>query len=614
MTPSGAGRLRRARDRAPSAAFFVAQRLKNVAARVQGSDQRAPRLLAQRRRPLRRHARDLPAQGDRRRRRSRSSTPTATRCASCSAGATWPRASARAPEVGRAHRRRHARRPTARYRYPHHAPHEGRSVRARELGPARHARRRARGSPRSARATGSGPSCFRTNGGDAVVHLHDARAPARRPAVQDRARARRGWCSRTTRSDGAKVVDVGRHRRRAGARSRRRPTSSSIETRDEAGNLGTVAAADRARPAGAQLRRAAPRARRHHGPLPRRAPAQRGHAGGRPGRVLRRRAAQAVDLVGAPRRVGRGDAEPPQDLGAACACTPRAASRASTSTRAHARRTPRTVPVRGPERQAPPRPRRAAGHDLAGAQPASTTTATACPNLLDRRRRGQALPRLRGRRRCPRTSPTRDAPLLAWLDRERPPLRHHDRRGARRRRAARGWRTTAASSSPATRAGCRARCSSACAATCAAAGRVASFGVDSLRRQVSLTAPRADGRPDAAGDDGHLRRAPAPAARLAKPTNLVTANDDIDFFRGTSGRLRPLLARRRRPTLAAARPRPARSPRTRRPGGRSSSRRAWARGSSSASALPELPSHLSARANDPNTTALMDRTWTLLSR
>ena len=229
------------------------------------------------------------------------------------------------------------------------------------------------------------------------------------------------------------------------------------------------------------------------------------------------------------------------------------------------------------------------------------------------RRRGQAVPRLRGRR--PARGLRRPATRRCWpgwtaaatATTSRPTSRSPPA-------AARGWRTTAASSSPPTRAGCRAALQQRLRRYVRGGGRVASFGVDSLRRQVSLT-PRGrmvDPTPPATTDVFGV--AAAPALRLRKPTNLVEANDDIDFFGGDAGRLRRPSRSSRRPSSPRRGRAPARSPRTRRPGARSSPPSARARGSSCASALPELPSHLGARANDPNTVALLDRTWTLLSR
>ena len=384
------------------------------------------------------------------------------------------------------------------------------------------------------------------------------------PPVQDRPGADARWCSRTKLAATAPRSGAGTARTPSG-----RPVSPgtylvAIETRDQAGNRGLSPPLNRrglpATSYGAKLP--------GHGGITVRylgvRPPNVADARGRPGRVLRRRAAQAVDLVGAPRRVDRRDAQPPQDLGARAPARARAASPASTSCRCAPPRAPRRCPfaVQSAKR-----------HRVLVVLPVMTwqgrnsldDDGDGLPNLLDRGV-GAKLFRVYAGDGLPAGFADRDAPLLAWLDRRghrydittdvalaagRGP-RLEDHQGvilpsdvrwlprALQQRLRRYVRD---------------------------GGRVATFGIDSLRRQVTLTAPRADGRPDAARDDRRLRRAPAPAERAAEAdATSSTANDDIDFFARHGGRLRPLLARPGG-RLTARRGRwPARSPRTRQTG------------------------------------------------
>jgi flagellar hook assembly protein FlgD len=144
-------------------------------------------------------------------------------------------------------------------------------------------------------------------------------------------------------------------------------------------------------------------------------------------------------------------------------------------------------------------------------------------------------------------------------------------------------------------------------------GRVASFGVDSLRRQVSLTGRgrMVDPTPPATTDvfGARLR----PLVRLPKPTNLVTANDDIDFFLGTAGAFGPfsLVQEAELSANEAEASAVTEDPQTGRP---VIAAQREGKGLVIRFGAPELPAHLSARAGDLNTTALLDRTWTLLSR
>ena len=365
-----------------------------------------------------------------------------------------------------------------------------------------------------------------------------ARAQARRPAVQDRARARRAWCSRTSSlQDGAKVWTWN------GQTPSGRPVSPgtylvSIETRDEAGNRGLSPPLNRrglpATSYGAKLPGHGGITVRYLGVRPPNVATPRG----RPGRVLRRRAAQAVDVVGAPRRVGRGDPQPPQDLGARAPARSGARVGRLPACRCARPRTPRSVPfaVQSAKR-----------HRVLVVLPVMTwqgrnsldDDGDGLPNLLDARRRGQALPRLRRRRAARRTSPRatrrcwRGWTAAATATTSPPTWRSPPT-------AARGWRTTAASSCTSDARWLPRALQQRLRRYVRGGGRVASFGVDSLRRQVSLTRPRADGRSHAARDDGRLRRAAAPAACAcpSRPTSS-TASDDIDFFGGTPGAFGP---------------------------------------------------------------------------
>ena len=104
-----------------------------------------------------------------------------------------------------------------------------------------------------------------------------------------------------------------------------------------------------------------------------------------------------------------------------------------------------------------------------------------------------------------------------------------------------------------------------------------------------------------------------PLVRLPKPTNLVTANDDIDFFLGTAGAFGPfsLVQEAELSANEAEASAVTEDPQTGRP---VIAAQREGKGLVIRFGAPELPSHLSARAGDPNTTALLDRTWTLLSR
>ena len=233
------------------------------------------------------------------------------------------------------------------------------------------------------------------------------------------------------------------------------------------------------------------------------------------------------------------------------------------------------------------------------------------PNLLDNGV-GAKLFRVYAGDGLPADFATRDAPLLAWLDRRghrydvttdvalaanRGP-RLEDHRGVILTSDAR-WLPRALQQ--------RLR------RYVRGGGRVASFGVDSLRRQVSLTGRgrMVDPTPAATTDVFGTRL--RPLARLPKPTHLVTANDDIDFFLGTAGAFGPfsLVQEAELSANEAEASAVTEDPQTGRP---VIAAQREGKGLVIRFGAPELPSHLSARAGDLNTTALLDRTWTLLSR
>lgn len=144
-------------------------------------------------------------------------------------------------------------------------------------------------------------------------------------------------------------------------------------------------------------------------------------------------------------------------------------------------------------------------------------------------------------------------------------------------------------------------------------GTLASFGIDSLRRQVALTDQLlADPTPAATTDalGARLRG----VRRLAAPATLVNVTDspDVDLFQGTAGafagfstvqELEPtpdVLASATiedppsdRPVIAASR---------------------LGSGLVLRYPLPELPAKLSPSSSDPQALGLLERAWTLLSR
>jgi N,N-dimethylformamidase beta subunit-like protein len=233
------------------------------------------------------------------------------------------------------------------------------------------------------------------------------------------------------------------------------------------------------------------------------------------------------------------------------------------------------------------------------------------PNVLDRGV-GAKLFRVYAGDGLPQDFATRDAPLLAWLDR-----RHHRydvttdvALAAGRRPRLEDYRGVILPSD--TRWLPRSLLQR-LRRYVRNGGKVATFGVDSLQRQVTLTrrGRMIDPTPPATTDVFGVRL--RPLTRLPKPTNLITANDDIDFFLGTAGAFGPfsvvqeseLTEEQAEATAVTETPQTGRAV---------IAAQRVGKGLVMRFPVPELPSHLSGRANDPNTTALLDRTWTLLSR
>jgi hypothetical protein len=142
-------------------------------------------------------------------------------------------------------------------------------------------------------------------------------------------------------------------------------------------------------------------------------------------------------------------------------------------------------------------------------------------------------------------------------------------------------------------------------------GTLLSLGLDSLRRQVDLS-PRGrlvDPTPAAAADLFGGRE--APVQRAPAPVTLTEAADGIELFAGTDGQfpgwrtLEPLAAAGTQSRLVSS---------AVTEGGRAAiSAVRFGRGLVLRYGLPELPTRLTLDETD-STTALMARTWTLLSR
>jgi len=142
-------------------------------------------------------------------------------------------------------------------------------------------------------------------------------------------------------------------------------------------------------------------------------------------------------------------------------------------------------------------------------------------------------------------------------------------------------------------------------------GALATFGIDSLRRQVTMSpnGRLVDPTPPATTDllGARLHE----AETLPAPSNVVVKNDEIQLFEGTAGAFGPFTSIQEADSLGAE---PLASAVTEDPPSSlptiAASR--LGKGLVIRLPLPELPAK--AAGGDPQTTALLDRTWTLLSR
>jgi hypothetical protein len=142
-------------------------------------------------------------------------------------------------------------------------------------------------------------------------------------------------------------------------------------------------------------------------------------------------------------------------------------------------------------------------------------------------------------------------------------------------------------------------------------GSVASFGIDSLRRQVTISPRRrlVGATPPATTDLFGARL--HPPEQLSAPSNIVLKNDEIEFFAGTAGSFGPFSSIQEADSLGAE---PLASAVTEDPPSSLPTLAAsrLGKGLVLRFPLPELPTK--AASGDPETTALLNRTWTLLSR
>ncbi|MEA2270134.1 MAG: hypothetical protein QOD55_2500 [Solirubrobacteraceae bacterium] len=142
-------------------------------------------------------------------------------------------------------------------------------------------------------------------------------------------------------------------------------------------------------------------------------------------------------------------------------------------------------------------------------------------------------------------------------------------------------------------------------------GTVASLGLDSLRRQVEVTGRGRLVNPTPAAPTDLFGGRPAPVQRPPAPVTLTEAEDGIELFAGTDGQfpgwrtLEPLAAVGTQGRLASSAVTEAGRP--------AISAVRFGRGLVLRYGLPELPVSLTLDETDPQT-ALMARTWTLLSR
>jgi hypothetical protein len=145
-------------------------------------------------------------------------------------------------------------------------------------------------------------------------------------------------------------------------------------------------------------------------------------------------------------------------------------------------------------------------------------------------------------------------------------------------------------------------------------GTVASFGLDSLRREVALGSDGVLADPSPPAPTDAFGAALSPVLRRSPPVSLVEASDQIQLFAGTTGAfagfgtLQELTSTGAGARLVAA----AVSERPQTGRGVISATR-LGKGLVLRFPLPELPTRLAGRAADPQVVALMERTWTLLS-
>jgi hypothetical protein len=141
-------------------------------------------------------------------------------------------------------------------------------------------------------------------------------------------------------------------------------------------------------------------------------------------------------------------------------------------------------------------------------------------------------------------------------------------------------------------------------------GAVASFGIDSLRRQVSISPRRRLIEPTPAATTDVFGARLHPPERLSAPTNVVVKSDEIEFFAGTAGAFGPFSSIQEADSLGAV---PLASAVTEEPPATlptiAASR--LGKGFVYRFPLPELPAL--AASGDDEITALLNRTWTLLS-
>jgi hypothetical protein len=231
------------------------------------------------------------------------------------------------------------------------------------------------------------------------------------------------------------------------------------------------------------------------------------------------------------------------------------------------------------------------------------------PNLLDRGT-GVKLNRVYAGDGLPADFAQRDAPLLAWLDRNR---HRYDITTDVALAAGRGTRLEGHKGVilPSDVRWLPRALQLRLRRYVRGGGALASFGVDSLLRQVvvSKRGRLIDPTPPASTDlfGARLRS----AETLRAPTNVVVKNDDIEFFAGTAGAFGPFSSIQEADSLGAnalasavTEEPPASLPVI------AASR--LGRGLVIRYPLPELPGLLA--SGDPQTDALLERTWTLLSR